>query len=486
MCGIAGFVGHSATGVRERLERMSGALVHRGPDDGGLLVDRGSGLAMRRLSIVGIETGAQPILSEDATVAIVGNGEIYNAPELRAELEARGHRFRGGSDIEVALHLFEELGEELLGRLNGMFALAILERPSGRILVARDRLGIKPLFHATTAAGTLFASEIPALRRGLEPSESALLEADPLALRDFLSLGYVPSPRTMHRGIRRLPPGHRMWITPGGAEPDCWWNLPDFTPEERSVDGWAEEAAELIADAVRLRTMGDVPAGAFLSGGLDSGTVVGLLARQVGGPVPAFTLAFDDPRLDELEDARRTARHFGLEHHVETLSGVRFEEVEALLGSFGEPFADVSLLPTHRVSRLAAERVKFVISGDGGDELFGGYPWLHREARMRALPGAVLAASRCLGPLLRATQSSVGAGFLGKALRLAGDLASDSASAFIRRRSLCPPGRLRSLLHPRIRAEWRALPPSTLERHAARLSGEPLELLLDLDRRHSL
>jgi len=232
MCGIAGLVGpplptasprHS---IRERLERMSAALTHRGPDDAGILSDPSGGLALRRLAIVGIGNGRQPILSENGEYAIVGNGEIYNAPELRPQLEARGHRFLTDSDIETVLHLFEDEGTDSFRHLNGMFALAIREQATGRILICRDRLGIKPLYYASSSNGTFFASEILALRRGLLAEDADLLAMDPVSLRDYLTLGYVPAPRTLYRGIQQLPAGHWAWLTVRGVDVTPWWQLP--------------------------------------------------------------------------------------------------------------------------------------------------------------------------------------------------------------------------------------------------------------------
>lgn len=482
MCGIVGFIGRHPAPVEPRLRAMNATIRHRGPDDSGVFADRRAGLAMRRLSIVGLDDGHQPITSEDERLVLVGNGEIYNAPELRRELEALGHVFRGQSDIEAALHLYEEHGVAAFERLNGMFALAILDRNAERILIVRDRLGIKPLYYATTPDGTAFASELPALRAAHPNASSAV---DPEALRNYLTLGYAPTSATMLRGMEQLPPGHLAWCTADGVEIASWWRLPEYTPEDRTDADWSEELGHLLRDSVRLRTMGDVRAGAFLSGGLDSGAVLALLSEHQQG-IPSFTIGFGDPDLDEIEAARLTARHHGSDHHVEIIPGVEIEELEALFRHVGEPFADVSLLPTHRVSQLAGRHVKFVLSGDGGDELFAGYSWLQQEVRWRRLPAPVRGTARLLRPLLRPGQQSLRADLFGRCLRAAGDIASSPAQSFLRRRSLCPPGLLSPLLQDSVRAGWSGLPETPLEAHARAWTGDPMALLLDLDRRFYL
>lgn len=487
MCGIAGILGLEGSDARGPLAAMNSALEHRGPDDSGVFLHGAAGIAMRRLAIVDLDGGQQPILNEDQQLAIVGNGEIYNAPELRPELEKRGHRFRSGSDIETVLHLFEELGPEGLHYLNGMFAVAILDRHHQRIFVARDRLGIKPLFYSETDRGTLFASELPALRAGVEQLNRGALTIDRESLTSFLQFGYVPNSNTMHRELRKLPAGHYAWISPHGVTEHEWWRFPlpsEAAEPSRSLDEWSDELEALLRDSVRLRTMGDVRAGAFLSGGLDSGTILSLLSQHAPAPVPAFTIGFGDPRLDEIEDAKLSARHSGADHHVELVADVDLAELEQLFGAFGEPFADVSLLPTHRVARLAARHVKFVLSGDGGDELFAGYAWLQREVRYRRLPSPLLATARLLRPVLAHGQRSTRANWWGKVLRVAGDLSASPAQSFLRRRSLCPAALLPRLIHSR----WNdvAHNEDPLARYAGNWQGDPLALLVDLDRRFYL
>ncbi len=486
MCGFAGFVGRTREGIAPRLARAAAALRHRGPDAHGRSIAGTTGITATRLAIVGIESGHQPIPTEDGRYTIAGNGEIYNAPELHAALESRGHRFRGGSDIEVILHLFEERGPAALDALSGMFAIAIADPENDRLFVARDRIGIKPLYCSETAAGSACASELPALLALLGTDAPAHDDADPEALWEFLRFGYVSAPRTIHPGVRRLRAGHFAWLTAGGIDERCWWRWPELHPEERPLDAWVDEVESLLADSVRRHTLGDLRAGALLSGGLDSGLVAAFLARAAGAPPPAFTIAFDDPALDERADAALTARALGLEHHVEILPVPSPEDVESLFRAFAEPFADVSLLPTYAVARLAAHDVKFVLTGDGGDELFCGYRWLHREVAWRRLPSPLLGLARCLRPLLEHGQRSRRADLIGKALRAAGDISVDPARSFLRRRSLATAALARRLLHGRLRDGCAAAGATPGERHAAAWTGDPMTLLQDLDRRFYL
>lgn len=498
MCGIAGFVGKMHDDHREdrRLATLLGAIAHRGPDDLGQLAAGPVQLGMRRLSIVDLGGGHQPIWSEDGRYALVGNGEIYNAPELQQELEARGHHFRSHSDMESVLHLFEDLGPSALSRLNGMFAIAIYDRSRDRIFLARDRLGIKPLFVADTPDAIFFSSEIPGLRELLRTAAPGALELDPIALNDFLAHGYSAGRRTIWSGIRRLSPGAYRWIELGGSVGETpWWTLPSLTDpadrgsphhgsfDDRTAEVAADEIAALLSDSVRLRTLGDVRPGTFLSGGLDSSAITALLAQSSSAPVASFTLSVDDPDLDEVHDAEETARTFGCEHFTDRLSSVSGSELSELFVRFGEPFADPSLLPTSRVSQLAARHVKFVLSGDGGDELFAGYAWLLREVALRQWPRSIRYPARWLSPLLRSGQDSEHAGVMGQILRTLGDLSARPCDSFLRRRSLATGRRRRTLLDPR----WGNLGPTSLERYAhGTQRSDDRSLWLDLDRRFYL
>lgn len=376
MCGICGFTGPAD---RPALERMARTLRHRGPDEEGYLCDGRVNLGIRRLSIVDPETGHQPLANEDGSVRLVFNGEIYNAPELRPGLEQRGHRFRTDhSDGEVLVHLYEERGEAFARELNGMFAIAIWDATRGRLLLVRDRMGVKPLFYAEVPGGLLFGSEIKALlaHPALRP------EMDREALWHYFSFKCVPSPRTAFRGVFALRPGEMLSWTPAGAARERWWRLA-FREDEACDEGAARERIRwLLDDATRLRLLSDVPVGAYLSGGVDSSAVVAAMARRSSGPLLTFTLGYEDELAHKEADlfhARRVAARFGTEHHEHILS--RDEVVagiDGVIGAFDQPFSGT--VSTYFLSRLIARHVKVALSGDGADELFGSY-LSHRLAR---------------------------------------------------------------------------------------------------------
>jgi asparagine synthase (glutamine-hydrolysing) len=387
MCGIAGFV--ESPGVRTPLagdggrglvHRMCDAIRHRGPDDEGVLLEDGVGLGMRRLSIIDLSTGHQPIHNEDRTVWIVFNGEIYNFRELRRQLESAGHRFYTGTDTEAIVHAYEEWGAAAIERLRGMFGLAIWDRRSRTLLLARDRVGIKPLHYAEAGGRLYFGSEIKSIL--CAPDVPRDLDLD--ALDHYLSFLYTPQDRSIFRGINKLPPGHLLTWRDGRIDIEQYWRLP-------SHDVFAGSEAEAIpgllavlSDAVRSHLVSDVPLGAFLSGGVDSSLVVGLMAATSGARVKTFSIGFDEPEFDELEHARRVARHFGTDHHELIVKPDALGILDDLIAHFDEPFADSSAIPTWYVSRMAREHVTVVLSGDGGDELFGGYDRYLPHPRVRA------------------------------------------------------------------------------------------------------
>jgi len=374
MCGICGIFLADSSAIVDRtlLQEMNRSMIHRGPDDEGYLAAGQIGLAMRRLSIIDLAGGRQPIGNEDDSIQVVYNGEIYNYPQLRSELESRGHRFRTQSDTEVIVHLYEDLGEECVARLNGMFAFALWDENRRRLFIARDRLGIKPLFYAyEPGKRLLFGSEIRAvLRTGVDR------EPDYQALYDYLSLMYVPTPATAYKAIRKLPPGCWLTCSAEGLEIREYWDLPIPTEgQESSSDAFSEEELlDRLQAAIQRHMIADVPVGALLSGGLDSTTVTAVMARKLNVPVQTFTMGFDRRSYDESGDARLVAETLGTQHLEETLSAERIPDVPELLAMFDEPFADYSAIPTFLVSRLAASRVKVVLTGDGGDEVFAGYP----------------------------------------------------------------------------------------------------------------
>lgn len=350
---------------------MCDVIAHRGPDDEGFYTDGGLAIGMRRLSIIDLATGQQPISNEDGTVWIVFNGEIYNFRELRDELRQRGHRFRTNSDTETIVHLYEEYGERCVEKLRGMFGFAIWDAPAQKLLLARDRLGKKPLHYAQAGNALLFGSEIKSLLHYPELKREPKLEA----LSDFLSFGYVPDSHTAFRGIYKLPPGHTLTFQHGRVNTRCYWDFSydNDPPPARSQADYVEQLRAEIEEAVRIRLIGEVPLGAFLSGGIDSSTVVGMMARLSSQPVKTFSIGFSEASFDELEYARVTAQRFQTDHHEFVVTPDVCRLVEEIVWHHDEPFADVSSIPTYVVSKLAREHVTVVLSGDGGDEIFGGY-----------------------------------------------------------------------------------------------------------------
>jgi asparagine synthase (glutamine-hydrolysing) len=389
MCGIAGIVeapGRSPDpGV---LEAMGAALRHRGPDDGTVEARGRAGFAFRRLSIIDVAGGRQPIVNEDGSCRIVLNGEIYNHLELRAELESRGHRFRTRSDVEAALHGYEEWGDEVLTRLRGMFAFAIWDERRQRLLLARDRLGKKPLVYREGAGRLAFASEL----QGLLADPSIERRPDLEAIHHYLAYQYVPAPWTAFAGVRKLPPAHRLVFEDGTCRVERYWTLPALPERRVGLDDAAGEVRRLFRDAVKVRLMSEVPLGAFLSGGLDSSSVVALMAEF--GRVKTFSIGFEEADFDELRYARLVAERYGTDHHELVVRPDAAEVLPRLVDHFGEPFADSSAIPTYYVSRLARGRVTVALNGDGGDELFAGYDryralrlfeWLSRVPAGRSL-----------------------------------------------------------------------------------------------------
>jgi asparagine synthase (glutamine-hydrolysing) len=386
MCGIAGFLhtgGRPPGAWRAVLERMTRTLVHRGPDDEGYYLDDRMGLGHRRLSIVDLETGRQPIANEAGDVWVVANGEIYNDPQLRPLLEGKGHRFRTRSDSETIAHAYEEWGTACVEHLRGMFAFALWDARRGRLLLARDRLGKKPLYYAPSAGGALvFGSELKALL--VFPAVDRALSLE--AVSDYLSLMYVPRDKCIFRGIRKLLPGQLLVADRDGIRLEQYWKL--HFGEAVDDPGAARRLAELLREAVGLRLRSDVPYGAFLSGGIDSSTVVGLMARQSNTPVPTAAIGFAEPAFDERRAAQRVAAHFGTDHRDEVLQPGAVRVIEALTWHCDEPFGDASAVPTWYLSGLARRRVTVALSGDGGDETFGGYRryvFDLREHRVRSL-----------------------------------------------------------------------------------------------------
>ena len=397
MCGIAGAAARDP-GRLPSLEvghRMCSVIRHRGPDDEGIRREGCSLLGMRRLSIIDLAGGHQPICNEDGSVWIVFNGEIYNFQELRRDLEARGHRFRTNSDTECIVHAYEEFGELCFERLRGMFALALWDEPRQRLVLARDRLGKKPLYYAHLDGCLSFGSEV----KSLLEVPGMPREVDTDALHDFLLLGYVPAPASIFRSIRKLPAAHYLVYENDQVTLRPYWRL-EFEPKWQAHPRELEERlAALLEDAVRVRLVSDVPFGAFLSGGIDSSVVVALMARNMSLPVKTFTIGFRVDELNELPDARLVAEAFGTEHHELVVEADAVRLLEELVWHFDEPFGDSSAIPTFLVSRLARQHVKMVLSGDGGDELFEGYA---RYGRQRFVEALARGGGPLAGPVLGA------------------------------------------------------------------------------------
>lgn len=352
---------------------MNHVLLRRGPDDGGVFSGAGAGLAMRRLGIIDLAGGRQPIRNEDGTVWAVCNGEIYNYRELRAALRQRGHRFRTDADTEVIVHLYEEHGDEMVHHLRGMFAFALWDARRNRGLIARDRLGIKPLFHAQVGGALLFGSEIKAILA----SNLVDRDLDHQALDAFIAFTYIPAPLTVYRAIRKLEPGHLLVYESGRVEQRRYWDV-DFSRTDHEIDDreWIERFDAAIEDAVTSHLVSDVPVGAFLSGGIDSSLVVAYMSRHLDEPVKTFTMGFDgarNPLIDERPLAALVAASHGCEFHEHAVRPDFREIVGDIVAAFDEPFADDSVIPSYYVSRLARQRVKVALSGLGGDELFAGY-----------------------------------------------------------------------------------------------------------------
>ncbi|MGH9433494.1 MAG: asparagine synthase (glutamine-hydrolyzing) [Terriglobia bacterium] len=372
MCGIAGiFQTHPDAHVDTMtVHRMCQTIIHRGPDDEGIFTQGPVGLGMRRLSIIDLAGGHQPIHNEDRTIWVVFNGEIYNFPGLRQELEERGHRFYTNTDTEVIAHLFEDHGADCVKKLRGMFAFAVYDLEHRRLFLARDRLGIKPLHYAFVNGTLYFGSEIKAILA----AAPELKEVDPQALLAYFCYGYIPDPETAFKSIHKLPPGHVIELAGGKLRLDRYWDLPPYgahTP--RSEEECLEELEERLAEAVRIRLISDVPLGALLSGGVDSSVVVALMARASSRPVKTFSIGFSKQDFNESAYARRVAERFHTEHHELIVEPDISGTLEALTHGLEEPFADSSMIPTYHVSRLARQHVTVALSGDGGDELFAGY-----------------------------------------------------------------------------------------------------------------
>lgn len=400
MCGICGIVTcEPGPDQGAAVRAMCATIVHRGPDDEGVFSDACAALGMRRLSIIDLDTGRQPMSNESGAIQVVFNGEIYNFQELREDLEKRGHAFRTRSDTEVIPHLYEEYGEDFAHRLNGMFGIALWDAAARKLVLTRDRLGVKPLYFAHLPDRLVFGSEAKAVLAA--PGVSRAM--DPFALNQYLTYEYIPPPRSIYKDIGKLAPGEQLVYANGGVRVRRWWDPPAEPPLKISEHEAAEQLRELIRDSVRLRLIADVPVGVFLSGGIDSTTTTAC-AAQFSPHIKSFCIGFEEPSFDESEYARRAAAALGTDHHEDRLSLKKaLGLLPGIFDMLDEPLSDPSLLPTYLLSRFTRRHVTVSLSGDGGDELFAGYPTylaqkLHGTYRLAPAPlrAAALRAARML------------------------------------------------------------------------------------------
>ncbi len=461
MCGIAGIVDSTLNGseIQATMRRMTDVIVHRGPDDAGLVCEPGMGIGMRRLSIIDVAGGQQPIANESGDIHVICNGEIYNFEQLRSQLEGRGHRFSTGSDAEAIVHLYEDYGQDCIRHLRGMFGLAIWDQRQQRLLLARDRLGKKPLFYAQLGDRLVFGSEM----KSLLAAYPQLSRPNYRTLGQFFQFAYIHQPETIYSGIARLPAGHLATYSCGQLSIEPYWQL-EFEPDDGPAEAeWCQRLDEALRDAVQARLHSEVPLGVFLSGGLDSSAVVAYAHEAGLKPLKTFTIGFDRAEWDESDDARRVAEHFGTEHHLLRISEAdlrnSFETtLQSVIAHCDEPFGDASAIPTYHVSRLAREHVTVILSGDGGDELFAGYSSyrgaLFAQQYRRYLPFVI--GRHVLPTVARGAAGMLPGKWHYQALRAA-KVCRDSAlpieRAYRDKTSIWNVAELRQLLHPEVFAQ---------------------------------
>jgi asparagine synthase (glutamine-hydrolysing) len=425
MCGIAGKIDFDGVVDEAVLRRMCGVMEHRGPDSLGIYARDGAGLGIRRLAIIDVAGGDQPIFNEDGTVVAVANAEIYNYQSLRDDLLARGHRFSTKSDVEVLVHLYEELGDELVHRLRGMYAFAIWDVRARRLLCARDRVGKKPLFWTRNGNTVSFGSEIRALLEDPEIDRSV----DHTAIAAYLTLQYVPHPLSAFEKIEKLPPASTLTVTPEGATIQRYWALDYSKKADVAVDELAEQLRGHIREATSIRLMSEVPLGAFLSGGIDSSAVVAAMAEEVPGRVKTFSIGFREAAFDELRWARVVAERFDTDHHEFVVEPDAARLLPKLARQYGEPFADSSAIPSFYLAELAGRHVTVALNGDGGDEDFAGYRRYRAAEELNRLSWVPLAARRVASRLVSA-RGLADNGIGGRIARAAGALPKSTGERY--------------------------------------------------------
>ena len=486
MCGITGLFdtrGHRPIDDAT-LRRMNASQLHRGPDEGSLHIEPGVGFGHRRLSIIDVSTGQQPLFNEDGSVVIVFNGEIYNFQDLIPELQALGHVFHTKSDTECIVHAWESWGEACVDRFRGMFAFALWDRNRQCLFMARDRLGVKPLYYALLDDGTLlFGSEL----KSLLAHGGMRRDLDPAAIEEYFALGYVAEPRTVFRQARKMPPGHSLVVHHGQpmGEPREYWDV-HFTLDNRVSQADAQaELVERLRESVRLRMISEVPLGAFLSGGVDSSAVVAMMAGASEGPVNTCSIAFDDPAYNESAFAEIVARRYATNHRVETVRSDDFDLIDTLARLYDEPYADSSAIPTYRVCQLARKHVTVSLSGDGGDEMLGGYRRYRMhlmEERLRAaLPLGVR--RPVFGLLGRIYPKADWAPRVLRAKTTFEGMSRSAVEAYFHSVSILRGPMREALFSPALKRELAGYDALTLfERHAARAgTNDPLALIQYLD-----
>ena len=487
MCGIAGIFNTRNEDIPqiELINRMTDAITHRGPDESGVHLEPGLALGHRRLSVIDIASGQQPLFNADRSAAIVFNGEIYNFMQLRPELEALGYRFTTNSDTEVILHAWQAWGSQCVQRLRGMFAFAIWDQKRRHLFLARDRLGIKPLYYALLPNGHfVFGSELKALL----PHPALPRERDPIAIEDYFAYGYIPEPRTIFSGVRKLPPGHTLLIEKGQTllpRTNQYWDIPFTDSGLATQDSAQSELIGRLREAIDIRLVAEVPLGAFLSGGVDSSAIVALMAGLVDQPIKTCSIGFDVPEFDETAYALAVAERYHTDHRTDTVKADDFALVDRLGWLFDEPFADSSAMPTYRVCEAARKRVTVALSGDGGDENLAGYRRyrMHMaEEQLRSrLPLGLRKA--VFGPLGAIYPKADWAPRFLRAKTTFQSLARDSVGAWFHSVSRMSDEQRHTLFSPALRSElggYNAV--EVLRGHAARApTDHPLSLVQYLD-----
>jgi len=486
MCGIAGLfdVAGRVEFGRDLLQAMNQTQFHRGPDEDGLFLEPGVALAHRRLSIIDLSSGQQPMFSADGNLCVVYNGEIYNFAELGRELRELGYAFRTRCDTEVILYAWQEWGTACVTRFRGMFAFALYDRARQSLFLARDRLGIKPLYYAMVGEGSLaFGSELKVLKAHPRLPR----ELEPRAVEDYFALGYIPEPRTIYRGVYKLQPGHTLLFERGRPLPEQrqYWDVPFLPLATASEASLCEELYARMREAVRIRLVAEVPLGAFLSGGVDSSAVVAAMAGLQDDPVNTCAIGFDVPQFNETEFARQVAQRYHTNHLERTVASDDFDLLDTLAGLYDEPYADSSAIPTYRVCQLARERVTVALSGDGGDEDFAGYRryrWHMNEERLRGL--LPLGLRRPLfGALGRLYPKLDWAPRFLRAKTTFEALARDSVEAYLHSVSICSEAQRAALFSPALKRELQGYRAAETFHHHARRSptDHPLSLIQYLD-----